>query len=95
MLHVGARPLTLFAVFAVIAAALTLGGCGRKGPLDLPPSAAAPPPRAATPSATTAPFAAGTSGGQSSDKSAGVMRNGQAVAPKGPQKRIPLDVLLD
>ena len=31
-----------WAIILVSAAALTLGGCGRKGPLDLPPSATSP-----------------------------------------------------
>jgi predicted small lipoprotein YifL len=31
------------AAFAALAAALALGGCGRKGPLDPPPSAAVAP----------------------------------------------------
>jgi len=37
------------AVMAVLTAALGLGACGRKGPLDPPPSAALPPPPATTP----------------------------------------------
>jgi predicted small lipoprotein YifL len=87
-------PITLFVALGAFAAAVALSGCGRKGPLDPPPSAAAPPPQAA-PAAVVSPFGSGTNGGQGSDRSAGVMGNGQAVAPKGPNKRIPLDVLLD
>jgi predicted small lipoprotein YifL len=33
------RPNTRWALILLSAAALTLGGCGRKGPLDLPPTA--------------------------------------------------------
>jgi predicted small lipoprotein YifL len=38
-----ARLLVRLAVFAALGAALALGGCGRKGPLDPPPSAAISP----------------------------------------------------
>jgi predicted small lipoprotein YifL len=95
MFYVGARPFTALAVLAVIAAAVPLTGCGRKGPLDPPPSAAAPPPQAASPSVVSSPFSTTSSSGQPSDRRAGVMGDGRAVAPKGPHKRIPLDVLLD
>ncbi len=37
------RPALRLAAFAALAAALALGGCGRKGPLDPPPSAAIAP----------------------------------------------------
>ena len=37
------RPLLRLAALAVLAAALALGGCGRKGPLDPPPSASIAP----------------------------------------------------
>jgi len=37
-----------FALVVLIAAALGLSACGRKGPLDPPPTAAAPPPPAAS-----------------------------------------------
>jgi len=42
------RPMTRLALIGVALAALTLAGCGRKGPLDPPPGAsmAAPPPAA-------------------------------------------------
>lgn len=42
------------AVAAVLTGALGLGACGRKGPLDLPPSAALPPAPAAAPAAGVA-----------------------------------------
>jgi predicted small lipoprotein YifL len=38
-----ARLLVRLAAFAALGAALALGGCGRKGPLDPPPSAAISP----------------------------------------------------
>ena len=37
------RQLVRLAAFAALGAALALGGCGRKGPLDPPPSAAISP----------------------------------------------------
>jgi predicted small lipoprotein YifL len=37
------RLLVRLAAFAALGAALALGGCGRKGPLDAPPSAAISP----------------------------------------------------
>jgi predicted small lipoprotein YifL len=47
------RPTTSgWAIVFLSAAALTLGGCGRKGPLDLPPTANANAPLASTPAAT-------------------------------------------
>jgi predicted small lipoprotein YifL len=61
------------AVFAVLAVALAVAGCGRKGALDLPPASVADP---------AAP-------------SSGANADGNPVAPKGPNKRIPLDRLLD
>lgn len=93
------RPFTALAVLGAFGVAIALGGCGRKGPLDPPPSAAAPPPpQSSASSAVLSPFgsqATSSDSGQRSDRSAGVMHNGQAVAPKGPNKRIPLDALLD
>jgi predicted small lipoprotein YifL len=45
------RQLLRLAAFAALGAALALAGCGRKGPLDAPPSAAiSPPPPPAQPS---------------------------------------------
>jgi predicted small lipoprotein YifL len=98
------RPFLRLAVIGALAAALGLAGCGRKGPLDPPPAAAAPTGQPAestqpgfmTPfggppgtSSSTGQIASGGGGG------AGVDASGQAVAPKGPHKSIPLDVLLN
>ena len=41
-----------WAIVVLSAAALALGGCGRKGPLDLPPTAAGPSPAVAADSDT-------------------------------------------
>jgi len=70
------RSLPLIALAVV---ALVLAGCGRKGPLDLPPSAAInQPPGAAA--AAEAPA---------------VDAEGRPVAPPGTKKRLPIDPLLD
>jgi predicted small lipoprotein YifL len=72
-------------IVAGVAAALMLSACGRKGPLDPPPLAAAP---AATPAQPGQPEA--EAGGEVS-----YGPNGQPIAPRGPRKRIILDTLLD
>jgi predicted small lipoprotein YifL len=77
-----------FAVLGALAAALSLAGCGRKGPLDPPPAAAPPPPQAAAP-------AAGVSAGAGTTSSQAFDSNGQPVAPKGPKKHLPIDWLLN
>lgn len=89
-------PLTRLAVIGALVAALGLAGCGRKGPLDPPPGAAAvaPAQESAPATPTLIQPIGGSAPGQSSD-SAGITREGAAVAPKGVKKRIPIDVLLD
>jgi len=67
------------ALVGVLAAALALGGCGRKGPLDPPPGARLTEPAPAGPPA--APYEVGP--------------DGQPLAPVGPKKRIFLDWLID
>jgi predicted small lipoprotein YifL len=76
------KSLARFALVAALAAALGLAACGRKGPLDPPPVAAAP---AAEPD--VAPVAAAGEVTYGPD--------GQPIAPRGPRKRIFLDWLLD
>lgn len=44
------RPLLRLAALAALGAALALSGCGRKGPLDAPPSASISPPPPGQPS---------------------------------------------
>ena len=82
------------AVVALILAACVLAGCGRKGPLDLPPGAAATDqntvavdPNDPNRQQSANPTLFGSSGGGG--------RNQAIVAPRGPKKRIPLDALLD
>ena len=77
------RTLLRLALIGALAAALSLAGCGRKGPLDPPPGG------------SLAGDQATPIGGQSKDDNPGVDSNGRPQAPKGPNKRIPLDVLLN
>jgi predicted small lipoprotein YifL len=81
------QSLARFAILATLAAALVLTACGRKGPLDPPPVAAAP-----TAGADAAP-AAGAAPEQAGEVTYGP--DGQPIAPRGPRKRIFLDWLLD
>jgi predicted small lipoprotein YifL len=72
-------------VFGALAAALALAGCGRKGPLDAPPSAALEAPAASAPASAPLP-----------GRQPGVTPEGQAIAPPGPKRSIPpLDWLID
>jgi predicted small lipoprotein YifL len=78
------RPIARLATVSVMALALALAACGRKGGLDLPPSASAAAPG---PSASAAP---GPGAGPYDSYS-----DGRPVTPNGPKKRLPIDVLLD
>jgi predicted small lipoprotein YifL len=79
---------------AVIGAfALALAGCGRKGPLDPPPSAAAPNPPSQ--SGLMSPVG-GVPIGQPPDRgNGGFTSEGHPQAPQGEKKAFPLDVLLN
>jgi len=72
------------ALIGTLAASLGLAACGRKGPLDPPPGASLDGGSGSTPI-----------GGQASGGNAGVGRDGQPVAPKGEEKWIFLDRLLN
>ncbi len=88
-----APPLLRLAAIGVLVAALGLASCGRKGPLDPPPGASldgVAQPNMMSSTGRTAPI-----GSETVDGYTGVGPDGQPVAPKGPQKRIPLDVLLN
>jgi predicted small lipoprotein YifL len=98
------RPFLRLAVIGALAAALGLAACGRKGPLDPPPSAAAPgaqPQATNQPPSIMGPFGPPSpSSGQAANSGgagvgAGIDSSGQAIAPKGEHKRIPLDSLLN
>ena len=73
------------AALGVLAMVLTLAACGRKGPLDLPPSAANEQPVAAD---TTAGVAA-------HNNSNGMGPDGHPVAPPGAKRPLPMDWLLN
>jgi predicted small lipoprotein YifL len=81
------RSFLRLALAGALVASLGLAACGRKGPLDPPPAAAAAAPAG---DSRAAPI-----GSESAKDNPGVGPHGQAVAPKGPNKRIPLDVLLN
>jgi predicted small lipoprotein YifL len=74
------RPYLYRALIGTLVVTLGLAACGRKGPLDPPP-------------------AASLAGDQGAAKSSGgplvIDREGRPTAPPGPNKRIPLDVLLN
>lgn len=86
-------------LFAALFAALGLAACGRKGGLDPPPGGASlaqePAPRAPGLTMPIGGAAATPIGGQAVGGNAGVGADGRAIAPPGPKKWIPLDVLLD
>ncbi len=83
------------ALIGVLAAALGLAACGRKGPLDAPPGASlAGQPQASMPGAVSTNPPPQSVGGQPTDNPT-IGPDGRPMAPKGPKKPIPLDVLLN
>jgi predicted small lipoprotein YifL len=68
------------AVIGALAAAALLGGCGRKGPMELPPSANVKEPENDPVTGKPRPI---------------LSREGYPIAPRGEEKRIPLDWLID
>jgi predicted small lipoprotein YifL len=88
------RPFLRLALIGAMAASLGLAACGRKGPLDPPPSASlAGDQQAGTPNLLSSPIASPI-GGQAKGDNVPIGPNGLPVA-KGEKKRIPLDVLLN
>ena len=89
------RPTTSgWAILALCAAALALGACGRKGPLDLPPNAASP----AMASANSAPATTDTQSEAMSKPSVYNPSYGMDALPtagRGPKRPFILDPLLD
>jgi predicted small lipoprotein YifL len=84
------RPATSgWAIIVLSAAALTLAGCGRKGPLELPPTAHAPVASAPAPTDTEAENAAKPSVFNSTYGT-----ETGPVAPRGARKPFVLDPLL-
>ena len=88
------RPFLRLALIGALVASLGLAACGRKGPLDPPPGASLAGEKANTPNPSVNPMASPI-GGQATDDNPGVGADGRPLAPKGPKKHIPLDVLLN
>ncbi len=93
-------------VLGAMVVALGLAGCGRKGPLEPPPSAAAgaPSQQAAQPGAQQGAgftsFQTNSSEEPMSQRTvtgerAGMASDGRAIAPQGEKRRVPLDALID
>jgi len=90
------RPLFHLALIGALAVTLGLAACGRKGPLDPPPGASlAGEPQANMPDLMSDKGQPTPIGGQSKDGHPGVGPDGQPLAPKGPEKSIFLDRLLN
>lgn len=90
------RPLFHLALAGALAASFALAGCGRKGPLDPPPGASLDGvPQANMPDLMSDKGKPAPIGGQAQSGYSGVDETGQPLAPKGPQKRIFLDGLLN
>jgi len=98
---VSSRPFMRLAMAGALVAALSLAGCGRKGPLDPPPSASAAPatseqapPSAQGPGlmgpASLSPF--GSGGGSSANSGS---PTGTAAPPTTQNKKFLLDPLLN
>lgn len=71
---------------------LALGGCGRKGPLDLPPTASSP---AATPAAAGQADTEAEQAGRPGVFNPSYGTDAPPTAPKGGKKAFILDPLLD
>jgi predicted small lipoprotein YifL len=80
-----------WAIVLLSTAVLALGGCGRKGGLDLPPNT--PPQAAAAAQANADHEPAESSKGSVFDPSYG--SNGMPATPKGPKRSFILDPLLN
>jgi predicted small lipoprotein YifL len=82
------------ALIGALAASLGLAACGRKGPLDLPPSGSLAGDSQASAPTTSNPLVSPI-GGHAKSSEPGVGPDGKPQAPKGPNRRIFLDGLLD
>jgi predicted small lipoprotein YifL len=84
-----------WAIILLSAAVLALGGCGRKGPLDLPPNT---PPQAAAAAQANAdhePSASAPSASAPSVYDPSYGANSQSTTPKGQKRPFVLDPLLN
>ncbi|HET9716099.1 MAG TPA: lipoprotein [Pseudolabrys sp.] len=77
-------PFLRLALVAAMATSFALVGCGRKGPLDPPPAASLAGEQVAPADAKENTYAGRPTG-----------PDGKPLLPAGPNKRIPLDVLLN
>jgi predicted small lipoprotein YifL len=93
--RIPARFFSRVATFGVLALALGLTGCGRKGPLDLPSSAAVAEPAQAAPQKPGPMGASPFSGPPKRDEPEAFGPTGAPVAPKGQKKALFLDWLID
>jgi predicted small lipoprotein YifL len=85
------------ATLGLILSACALGGCGRKGPLDLPPGATLTPSQAQV-EGNSQTYRSQAAPGSSADGTLFAPAGGQSkqmVAPRGEKKRIILDPILD
>jgi len=89
------RTFLRLALIGVAVASLGLAACGRKGPLDLPPGGSYAGESQASVPADGSRSIASPIGGQVKNDDPGVGPDGRPQAPKGPNKRVPLDVLLN
>jgi predicted small lipoprotein YifL len=92
----GDRRFIRLALIGVAVASLSLAACGRKGPLDLPPGGTFGDDSRASVPADTKSIASPIGGPvQVKDDNSGVGPYGRPQAPKGENKRIFLDGLLN
>jgi predicted small lipoprotein YifL len=89
------RPFIRLALAGALAASFALAGCGRKGPLDPPPGASLDGATPAQDRTLMSPVGVAPIGGATAHDNPGVDANGRPQAPKGPDKRIFLDGLLN
>jgi predicted small lipoprotein YifL len=89
------RSFLRIALIGALAASLGLAACGRKGPLDPPPGASLEGEPQANMPGLMSKNRGTPIGGQARPDNPGVGDDGQPLAPKGPKKHIPLDVLLN
>jgi predicted small lipoprotein YifL len=76
------------AAICLLGAALVLAGCGRKGPLDLPPTASVQPSEEGQVQSGAAPA-------QRASPPTEYGRDDRPLAPRGPKRRLPIDWLID
>ncbi|EKS30847.1 Predicted small periplasmic lipoprotein [Afipia felis] len=86
------------ATLGLILSACALGGCGRKGPLDLPPGAALTPSQTQVEGSDAQTYRSQSSSGSSADEGLFAptgTQGKQMTAPRGEKKPFILDPILD